>query len=163
MSFGWLRNSFFRWTAAIVVGVMILAIIVSFFRDAEPEDGTIPLSTMLDMARVGEVERLEVSGDRIEVFTIDDGEFVAYAGMVDVAELLERNDVEIGGPGQGVILEFTGYDPAFEWMWALVAWLIGAVIIAFFIYHAVKRAVRAGMRDASIEARRRTEPAIDDA
>lgn len=146
MKLGW-----FKWPAVVIVGIMVLAIVVSFFRDAEEEE-RVGLGTVMDLARSGEAGRLEVHAGSSVTAVLRNGEEVeaTIGDNTDVAMLLAADGVEIGS-GLDVVYD----EPNTNGLWYSIGFnlaylMIFAVVMYFAIGRAVRNALRTASRDATI-------------
>jgi len=135
MKLGWLK-----WPAVVIVAIMILAIVVSFFRVAGEEE-RVGLGTVMDLARSGEAGRLEVHDESVSAILRDGKEVEATIGdNTDVAQLLASEGIEIGS-GLDVLYDEPGSSGAW---YSLTLFALQSVLIGVVIYVAV----RAGMNAA---------------
>jgi hypothetical protein len=132
------------------MGIMVLAILVSFFRDAGDEQ-SMPLSQLISSARSGQVQSIDVHGDTADVRMVDSAEVVEVElGYADIAQILDANDVELGEPLE---LEYHGSGTSGTWGW-LILYVGGILVYGVALYFAARRGVVAGMR----EGNRRGDP-----
>ena len=134
---GWLKN---KWIWIGIGSVSALAVVVSFFRDAETSE-SIPFSDVMELAREGDVLWIEVRGNGLTVLTVD-GE--TYASRVsdgaEVIPALQADGVEVGGEGSVVV---SYVDPPAYGNWvALAVNLLFCVAVGVAIYVAVRLAIR---------------------
>ncbi len=89
----WLRNSFVY--LMIIIGVIV--IFYTLFRGSGGDE--LPVSDVIDMARNGQLERIEVSGDNLTVYPNSGGSFESKLERGDsITSLLLESGVEVGGP-----------------------------------------------------------------
>ena len=134
-----------RWIGAIVLGIAVLAIIVSFFRDADEVHGT-SFASFMDSAKAGDFERIEVSGRTVTGVSPTGDELEAkIGGSTDVALLLEMNDVPVGVDGVDLVYN----DASSTGAWFAIAFnAFVFIVLAIVMYFAVSRGVAAGFRRA---------------
>ena len=99
------RTNPLRW---IILGGAVLLIIILFFpRSSGPPD--LEISSVLQMAEAGTVSKIEVSEDKLAVFTFEGEEFKSQKeGSVSVLELLEERGVATGAGGVQVLVKDEG-------------------------------------------------------
>jgi ATP-dependent Zn protease len=131
-----------------IVGVLLLAIGVSLFR-TDSDTSTVSFSTMLDDAKVGQIERIDVNGENLRVYLSDRPDDVAYRsrlGDTDLIAALQAEGVAITGP-DSVDVRFKS-PPAFGNWIALFISCVPLILFAVILYFTVRAAVRHGMREA---------------
>src|SRR4030042_1580564 len=129
MTSRWIRNSFIY----LLILVAVIAIVVSFFR---PPSGTESkdLSQVIDLARQGEVESIEASGDSLTVHLTDDQQ--TYKSRKEsgssIVEVLRDNGIEVGG-ANGVDVKVKEPSQFGNWIGILINFLpliiFGAILI----------------------------------
>ena len=145
----WSRLPGWAQTVIAVFGVLLLcAIVLSFFRAGDTEDEDVPFSTVVKMARDGEIERIEVRGRRLEIDTTasEDVVFSRVDHNVDVVAVLAAAGVTIGGD-DGVELE---YERLSQWggFFPLFINFVPPLVVILIFYFTVRNAVREGFRRA---------------
>jgi hypothetical protein len=132
-----------------VIVLLLLAIVVSFFRAPSDEDDEMSFSDVLAAGRAGEIRRIEMHGNDLEITTRDGDERVSrVGGDVDVRAALSDEGIALGGTN-GIEFEFA-HAASDEWLF----WIFNLGIPAIFLavtYYAVRNAVREGIRRGSGE------------
>jgi hypothetical protein len=138
------RSAWQKWAIGISAPVLLFLIAISFFRQGEDPE-TLTFGEVLQLARDGRVDAIEVRGSTLDVrIRGDDREFRSRIGRsTDLTASLDRNQVAVG-PG-GVALEFNGPSPAGNWFGLLINVAI-PLIFLFVMYFVVRNAVREGVR-----------------
>ncbi|MBI4216470.1 MAG: ATP-dependent metallopeptidase FtsH/Yme1/Tma family protein [Chloroflexi bacterium] len=92
MDFRWLRNSFIY----LLVAMAAMAIVFTLL-SPEGDKNTVPISTVLDLARNGRVETIEVQGDSLVVITKDSQRLKSRKeSSASLVQLLEQAGVKHG-------------------------------------------------------------------
>jgi hypothetical protein len=137
-----------KWTLIAVGAICVLAVVVSFFHDAE-DKRDLAFSEVMAAGRAGDLERIEVHGRGMDVRLHDEpDEFMSRLGSsTDLIAALEAEGIIVGGT-DGVEVEFERGSSGGEW----IIWIINIIIpVAFLVvtYVAVRNAVREGFRRGS--------------
>jgi cell division protease FtsH len=110
----WMRNSF----VYLMILVAVIAIVVLFFRPGAEAETTNDLSTVLSDARAGTIEKIEVTGDSLNVIRTDGTEYRSRKESgASLVSILSENGIEqlpaieVQGPSQfgdwlGLLLQF---------------------------------------------------------
>jgi len=129
MSSRWLRNSFIY----LLILVAVVAIVFSFFQPSG-DSQEMDIGTLLDNAKQGRVEKIEVSGDTLTVRLKNDER--VYKSRKEtgasILELLERASVPTGQP-DGVAVDIKAPSQFGNWLGILVNFLpliiFGAILL----------------------------------
>ncbi len=129
MSSRWLRNSFIY----LLILVAVVAIVFSFFQPSG-DSQEMDIGTLLDNAKQGRVEKIEVSGDTLTVHLKNDER--VYKSRKEtgasILELLERANVPTGQP-DGVAVDIKAPSQFGNWLGILVNFLpliiFGAILL----------------------------------
>ncbi len=102
MSSRWLRNSFIY----LLILVAVVAIVFSFFRSRGEGAESIAFSEVVSEARDGRISEITVNGQKLEIKKNDsDKKFTSRVGKnTDIEQILDDNDVTIGGGGAGSVV-----------------------------------------------------------
>ncbi len=99
----WLRNGFVYLLVIIGIIVIFYTLLPSFGGSSER-----PLSTVIAMAKSGEIREIQVDGNKLTVFPNSGEQYTSrISGQTDVVSLLTENGVEFGAPG-GLEVSFKG-------------------------------------------------------
>jgi cell division protease FtsH len=88
----WMRNSF----VYLMILVAVIAVVVVFFRPSGGETQSEPLSTVIQDAKGGKIEKIEVDGDKLTVTPIGGGEEYTSRKEADASifQILGENGVD---------------------------------------------------------------------
>jgi hypothetical protein len=137
-----------KWAIALLGGISLLAIVVSFFRTGDDPE-TIPFSEVLSEARDGRIERIEVRGASLEVTIAGRPEVGSRIDRdTDLIGVLSDHDIPVGG--DGVEVQFKNPSPFGNWFALLFNLGVPAVFL-IVVYYIVRNAVREGMRQGRRE------------
>jgi hypothetical protein len=129
-----------------IVGFCALAIVFSFFRDAE-EHTEIPFGQVLGAAGAGEVESIEVDGDELVVQFRGASETVESRmdENTDLVAALLDAGATFGTEADAVELSFEETSTWANYA-AIAFWLVGYIVWGVIVYFAVMYGVRRAMR-----------------
>jgi hypothetical protein len=142
----WLKN---RWLWTGIVGISALAIAVSFFRDSD-DRASLAFSDVIELARSGNVESIDVRGDELTVRTTDGATYQSrVSDGAEVVAALQSAAVNVGGQ-DGVVVTYAD-PPAFENWIAVGINLFFIAVLGVAVYLAVRLAIRRARRDGPSE------------
>ena len=95
MSSRWLRNSFIY----LLILVAVVAIVYSFFGNNDEKSKTVPFTEVIASARAGELEKITINGQKLEIKKRDDeAKYTSRVGKsTDVEQVLSDNGAILGG------------------------------------------------------------------
>ena len=104
MNSRWMRNSF----VYLLIVVAVIAIFFTLFSDvSDPQE--IPINMVADMARSGEIETIEVRGDKLTVITTRQEAFTSRKEPgFSVVEMLDRYEVDLSSANFDIISKGSG-------------------------------------------------------
>ena len=122
-------NSLLRW--AFILGAILVLVLVLVPRSS----GTpkLEFSEVLQLAETDQIERIEVRGDNLTVFTVDELEFKSRKeSTVSIIELLDERGIATGSDGIQVEVKGSGTNFTGIFLALLPLLLIGGLIFWMF-------------------------------
>jgi hypothetical protein len=138
----WLRN---RWVWGPIVGLAVLAIIVSFFRGGEDDASEVDFSEIVAAARDGRVDRIVIRYDEVEAEMGETSVRAQIGDDVDVLEILTNEGVDIADPASGVAVAYAGRSLLGDWIGLGINFIpvVASVVIFWLLWREVQRLRRA--------------------
>jgi len=123
----WMRNSF----VYLMILVAVIAIVVVFFRPSSDSTTTQPLSTVIADAKDGNIEKLEVEGNKLTVKTSGGGEYTSRKEEgASIVSILSENGI----PAEGVNIEIKEASKLGDWLGLLLNFLPILIFIGLIFF-----------------------------
>ncbi|HLG10979.1 MAG TPA: ATP-dependent zinc metalloprotease FtsH [Dehalococcoidia bacterium] len=123
----WMRNSF----VYLMILVAVIAIVVVFFRPSSDSTTTQPLSTVIADAKDGNIEKLEVEGNKLTVKTSGGSEYTSRKEEgASIVSILSENGI----PAEGVNIEIKEASKLGDWLGLLLNFLPILIFIGLIFF-----------------------------
>ena len=137
-----MRTSRINLMRAVLIGVSLLAL-VWLFAPRGPSTPELEISQVVQMAQAGELERIEVTGDKLAITTVGGAEFESRKeSTISVLELLQGSGVT---PGPGSVQ--VDVKPEGGGVLPIVLSLLPVILIAALVIYMMRRS-QGGMNQA---------------